>query len=154
MKRKPRSEDRFPRTSKVDTAATLVKNSAAMFTAAALAKGGGLIVIILVARYLDPASLSIYAVVLSKAFGLLGIAAAVATSSAFLLTLDAVFVKKYLFQTKLPQAVGKPFLCAALAGRVALALMDRGCSLYWRPRREHMSFFSCNLRPSPQASVR
>ena len=65
-------------------------------------------------------------VVLSKAFGLLGIAAAVVISSALLLALDAVFVKKYLFHTNLPQAVGKPFLCAALAGLVALALMDRG----------------------------
>lgn len=53
--------------SKVDTAARLVKNSAAMFTASALAKVGGLIATILIARYLGPASLGIYAVVLALA---------------------------------------------------------------------------------------
>ena len=67
MKSKQNDEGDLPHTGKVDTAARVVKNSAAMFAAAALAKGGGLIVTILVARYLGASSLGVYAVVLALA---------------------------------------------------------------------------------------
>ena len=51
----------------IDTVARILKNSAAMFFAAIFIKGGGLVVTILVARYLGAAALGIYAVVLSLA---------------------------------------------------------------------------------------
>jgi len=52
----------------VDTAAKIIKNSAALFTAAVFVKGGGLIIAVLVARYLDASSLGIYGVVFALAF--------------------------------------------------------------------------------------
>lgn len=51
----------------MDGTARILKNSVAMFTASLLAKGGGLIVTILVARYLGASSLGIYAVILALA---------------------------------------------------------------------------------------
>ncbi|WP_203434331.1 flippase [Nitrosococcus halophilus] len=60
-------ERSFSQSKKVDTAARVIKNSAALFTASLFAKGGGLIVAVLVARYLDPSSLGIYGIVLALA---------------------------------------------------------------------------------------
>jgi O-antigen/teichoic acid export membrane protein len=67
MKSKPNDEGGLPQKTKVDTAARVVRNSSALFAAAALAKGGGLVVTILVARYLGASSLGVYAVVLALA---------------------------------------------------------------------------------------
>ena len=67
MKSKPNGEGGLRQSTKVDTAARVVRNSSALFAAAALAKGGGLIVTILVARYLGASSLGVYAVVLALA---------------------------------------------------------------------------------------
>jgi O-antigen/teichoic acid export membrane protein len=51
----------------VDTAAKVAKNSAAMFVVAILNNGVGLIVAVVVARYLGPAALGTYAVVMGLA---------------------------------------------------------------------------------------
>ncbi|TCK18183.1 O-antigen/teichoic acid export membrane protein [Thiogranum longum] len=51
----------------IDGTVRILMNSAAMFAASILAKGGGLIVTILVARYLGATSLGVYAVVLAVA---------------------------------------------------------------------------------------
>ena len=50
---------------KIENLGRIIKNYAAMFASALLAKGGGIIVAIFVARYLNASSLGIYAVVLS-----------------------------------------------------------------------------------------
>lgn len=52
---------------RLDTATRVAKNSASLFGAAVLTKGAGLIVAVLVARYLGPASLGVYAVVMGLA---------------------------------------------------------------------------------------
>lgn len=51
----------------LDSTDRILKNSIAMFAASLLAKGGGLLVTILVARYLGASSLGVYAVVLAVA---------------------------------------------------------------------------------------
>jgi len=65
-------------------------------------------------------------IALGKAFGLLGIAAAVVLASAVLLALDTVFVERHVAVTNLSQAVTKPFVCALLAGMIGVALIDQG----------------------------
>ncbi|HFD80516.1 MAG TPA: flippase [Gammaproteobacteria bacterium] len=63
---------------------------------------------------------------LGTAFGLHGVAVAVVLSSAFLFTLDAVFVERHVAVTGLAQATVKPFVSALLSGVVAVALLDYG----------------------------
>lgn len=65
-------------------------------------------------------------IALGKVFGLFGIAGAVVLASAFLLTLDAMFVERHIAITNVSQAVVKPFACALLAGVVAVLLIDQG----------------------------
>jgi O-antigen/teichoic acid export membrane protein len=50
---------------KIESVLRIVKNSASLFLSAALVKGGGLIVTILVARYLDASALGFFSVILS-----------------------------------------------------------------------------------------
>lgn len=54
-------------TDEEDTAATVARNSASMFLVAVLTRGAGLIVAVLVARFLGPSALGSYAVVLGFA---------------------------------------------------------------------------------------
>jgi len=61
----------------------------------------------------------------SKIFGGFGIAAAVVMSSALLLALDIRFVTKHISKPNLGQVIGKPFICAALAGMAAFAVKDQ-----------------------------
>jgi O-antigen/teichoic acid export membrane protein len=68
-------------------------------------------------------------IALGMTWGLLGVAVAVVISSAFLLTLNARFVGKHIGTINLPQAVGKPFVCALLTGLVAVALVDQGLAI-------------------------
>jgi O-antigen/teichoic acid export membrane protein len=65
-------------------------------------------------------------IILGKAFGLLGIAAAAVIANAFLLILDIIFVERHISTTNLLQAAGKPFVCALLSGLVAFALVHQG----------------------------
>ena len=65
-------------------------------------------------------------IALGKVWGLLGVAVAAVSASAFLLTLNARFVERHIATIHLFQAVGKPFVGALLAGAVALALVDQG----------------------------
>lgn len=64
-------------------------------------------------------------VVLSKIFGVFGIAAAVVLSNAFLLLLDILFVSRHVFKPNLLKNIGKPFVCAGLAGLAAFQLRDQ-----------------------------
>ena len=61
-------------------------------------------------------------VALSKMIGVFGIAAAVVSSSAFLLILDIWFVSRHVFKPNLLKNIGKPFICAGLAGFAAFQL--------------------------------
>lgn len=65
-------------------------------------------------------------ILLGKVWGILGVAVAVVLASAFLLTLNAGYVEKHIGKVNLLQAVGKPFVCALLAGVVAVTLVDQG----------------------------
>lgn len=64
-------------------------------------------------------------VMLSKLYGVFGIAAAAVLSSAFLLSLDIWFVNKYVFKPNLLKNIGKPFICAGIAGLAAFLLRDQ-----------------------------
>ena len=68
-------------------------------------------------------------IVLGKVWGGLGVAMAVVLASAFLLTLNVNFVQKHIGTINLMQAAGKPFICALLAGVVAVALIDQGLAI-------------------------
>jgi O-antigen/teichoic acid export membrane protein len=65
-------------------------------------------------------------IALGKMWGVLGVAGAVVLSGAFLLTLNARYVGRHIGKVDLAQAAGKPFVCALLAGAVAIALVDQG----------------------------
>jgi O-antigen/teichoic acid export membrane protein len=64
-------------------------------------------------------------VVFSKIFGVFGIAAAVVLANAFLLLLDIWFVSRHVFKPNLLKNIGKPFVCAGLAGLAAFLLRDQ-----------------------------
>jgi O-antigen/teichoic acid export membrane protein len=64
-------------------------------------------------------------VTLSKIFGVFGIAAAVVLSSALLLMLDILFVSRHVFKPNLLKNIGKPFICAGLAGFAAFQLRSQ-----------------------------
>jgi O-antigen/teichoic acid export membrane protein len=65
-------------------------------------------------------------IVFGKIFGVIGVVAAVVVSSAFLLALDVIFVTRHVAKSNLIQVMGKPFICAAIAGLAALSVQGQG----------------------------
>ncbi|MGH8495928.1 MAG: flippase [Gammaproteobacteria bacterium] len=63
-------------------------------------------------------------VILTRAFGIHGAAAAIVAGGVFMVALDAHFVSRHVVRMNLLSATAKPLLCAAVAGAVALALAD------------------------------
>jgi O-antigen/teichoic acid export membrane protein len=68
----------------------------------------------------------IMTLVLAPRFGALGVAWAAVFTRALNLGLDAHFVARNVLRVNLTETVGKPFLCAALSGGVALVLHSQG----------------------------
>jgi len=65
-------------------------------------------------------------VVLAQRYGAIGAAWAVVLTGALNLGLDALFVTRHIARVDLSETVGRPLLCAALAGGVAFALRNQG----------------------------
>ena len=64
--------------------------------------------------------------VLAPRYGALGVAWAAVLTRTLNLGLDAQFVVRHVLRVNLAESVGKPFLCAALSGGVALVLHGQG----------------------------
>lgn len=63
---------------------------------------------------------------LAPRYGALGVAWAAVLTRTLNLGLDAQFVVRHVLRVNLAESVGKPFLCAALSGGVALVLHGQG----------------------------
>ncbi|MGH8195800.1 MAG: flippase [Woeseiaceae bacterium] len=68
-------------------------------------------------------------IVLARYFGIKGVALSVVVASAFVLMLDAEFVRRHLTPMNLLTAAVKPLLCAMISGAVALALNEQNLAV-------------------------